>query len=159
MHGDGLVVNRQVLTQLVQIRCDDDTLATVVLEDVFEINGVPVPGAVRERPPEPEPPPSPAPRGRRDGGGGRGDRKPRGRSGQPGKVRTAPRTPGSPEGTDAALQVNEKPASSDGTTDAGQDGADRKKPRRRRGRRGGRRGPKPGGSAGSSGGAPSPGSG
>lgn len=33
-HGDGVVVNRQVLTQLVQIRKADETLVTVVAEDI-----------------------------------------------------------------------------------------------------------------------------
>lgn len=33
-HGEGVVVNRQVLTQLVQIRTDNDTLVSVVVEDI-----------------------------------------------------------------------------------------------------------------------------
>ena len=33
-HGEGVVVNRQVLTQLVQIRTDHQTLLTVVAEDI-----------------------------------------------------------------------------------------------------------------------------
>lgn len=41
-HGEGVIVNRQVLTQLVQIRKDDGALVTVVAEDITEI-GVPVP--------------------------------------------------------------------------------------------------------------------
>lgn len=33
--GSGTVVNRQILTQLVQIRMSDDTLATIVVEDIL----------------------------------------------------------------------------------------------------------------------------
>jgi len=161
-HGDGIVVNRQVLTQLLQIRCDDDTLKSVVIEDVWEIDGVPVPGAVRVIPEEPPaPPPQPArPRGR--GGGGRGDGKSRGQPGEVRKDRPKPRGPGPSKGTDAARESGseatsrppERPADSTG------DGAEPPKPRRRRrGRRGGRRGPKPGGGTSSSGGAPRPGPG
>lgn len=36
VHGVGVVVNRQILTQLIQIRKDDDTLITVVVEDLGE---------------------------------------------------------------------------------------------------------------------------
>jgi len=45
-HGEGVIVNRQVLTQLVQIKKDDGTLLSVVAEDITEV-GVPA------RPPEP----------------------------------------------------------------------------------------------------------
>ncbi len=38
-HGDGFVVKRQTLTQLVQIRQEDGALVTVVVEDVLEIDG------------------------------------------------------------------------------------------------------------------------
>lgn len=41
-HGEGVVVNRQILTQLVQIRGADDRLTTVVAEDITEV-GVPEP--------------------------------------------------------------------------------------------------------------------
>ncbi|MDO8629615.1 MAG: regulatory iron-sulfur-containing complex subunit RicT, partial [Phycisphaerales bacterium] len=36
-HGEGVIVNRQVLTQLVQIRKDDGTLVSVVAEDITEV--------------------------------------------------------------------------------------------------------------------------
>jgi len=48
-HGDGVVVNRQVLTQLVQIRTMEDKLITVVAEDILAV-GVTAP-AVPPRPP------------------------------------------------------------------------------------------------------------
>lgn len=34
-HGDGVVINRQILTQLVQIRTDDERTMTVVVEDIL----------------------------------------------------------------------------------------------------------------------------
>lgn len=36
-HGEGVVINRQVLTQLVQIRAGDDTLVSVVAEDILAV--------------------------------------------------------------------------------------------------------------------------
>ena len=54
-HGEGVIVNRQILTQIVQIRMDDNELAAVVAEDITAVD---VP-----RPPQPE-----ARRDRRDGG-------------------------------------------------------------------------------------------
>jgi len=36
-HGDGVIINRQVLTQLVQIRKDDGVVVTVVAEDINEV--------------------------------------------------------------------------------------------------------------------------
>lgn len=47
VHGDGIVVNRQILTQLVQIRDDDGNLQTVVIEDVTGFN-VPAPPPVQK---------------------------------------------------------------------------------------------------------------
>lgn len=41
-HGEGVIINRQVLTQLVQIRKDDGAIVTVVAEDITEV-GVPAP--------------------------------------------------------------------------------------------------------------------
>ena len=46
-HGEGVVVNRQILTQLVQIRLDNENLVTVVAEDIIERN---VPSPAEERP-------------------------------------------------------------------------------------------------------------
>jgi cell fate regulator YaaT (PSP1 superfamily) len=57
-HGDGVIVNRQVLTQLVQIRTDADKLLTVVAEDILAI-GVPEPSG-----PAADASPSEAPRPR-----------------------------------------------------------------------------------------------
>lgn len=52
-HGEGVVVNRQVLTQLVQIRTDSDTLVSVVAEDITAVD---VEAPVREaEPPKPAP--------------------------------------------------------------------------------------------------------
>ena len=44
-HGIGKVINRQILTQIVQIRKDDDTIVAVVAEDVTELN---VPASVKD---------------------------------------------------------------------------------------------------------------
>ncbi len=41
-HGEGVVVNRQILTQLVQIRTDGDKVLTVVVEDITDVD-VPAP--------------------------------------------------------------------------------------------------------------------
>ena len=47
-HGDGVIVNRQILTQLLQIRDEADHLVTVVAEDILEVN-------VKEAAPKPPP--------------------------------------------------------------------------------------------------------
>lgn len=50
-HGDGVVAKRQTLTQLVQIRDAEGAFSTVVIEDVFVVDGEVVPGkedALRE---------------------------------------------------------------------------------------------------------------
>jgi len=47
-HGEGVVVNRQILTQLVQVRTANDTLMTVVVEDILPDGG-------QEPPPETQP--------------------------------------------------------------------------------------------------------
>ncbi len=44
-HGEGIVVNRQILTQLVQIRTDENQYITVVVEDIQETN-------IKARPPQ-----------------------------------------------------------------------------------------------------------
>ena len=52
-HGEGVIVNRQVLTQLVQIRTDSDTLVSVVAEDITAVD---VEAPVRKaEPPKPAP--------------------------------------------------------------------------------------------------------
>lgn len=136
-HGEGVIINRQVLTQLVQIRTDSDTLITVVAEDITEI-GVP------QRPAAPLQTES-GPRNDRPPRRGRPDRPAR----QPVSRPPAPMQQGPPSaeiaadddettaelpadvGTDSALP---EPAAGDGV------------PRRKRGRRRGgrRRGREPG---------------
>ncbi|UCF33205.1 MAG: hypothetical protein JSV78_12820 [Phycisphaerales bacterium] len=49
-HGNGKVINRQVLTQLVQIEDEEGRIMTVVVEDVLEIDGQMVPGREKPRP-------------------------------------------------------------------------------------------------------------
>ena len=141
-HGDGLIVARQVLTQLVQIRKDDDTLMTVVAEDILE-TGVAAP---------PRPSPEQA------GGDDRSARRPPRQS----RDRRRDRTPG--QGTplrdraeppsdapDAAdVETPAEPASSEDVANTGNESTeprrDSRPPRRTRGRRRGRqRGPRRGG--------------
>jgi len=45
VHGNGVVINRQILTQLVQVRLDDNTIAAVVVEDITDFNAPPAPEA------------------------------------------------------------------------------------------------------------------
>lgn len=66
-HGDGVIVNRQVLTQLVQIRTVEDKIVTVVAEDILAVGVEAPPRPVatehadavppRRRPPRPAPGP------------------------------------------------------------------------------------------------------
>ncbi len=37
-HGEGVIINRQILTQLVQFRADDDSLTTVAIEDITAVD-------------------------------------------------------------------------------------------------------------------------
>lgn len=50
-HGEGVVVGRQILTQLVQLRLDDDTLVSVVYEDILAVGvDAPPPKTDAEKP-------------------------------------------------------------------------------------------------------------
>ncbi|MCO6438871.1 MAG: hypothetical protein J5J06_17395 [Phycisphaerae bacterium] len=135
-HGDGVIVNRQVLTQLVQIRTDADKFVTVVAEDILE-TGV-----------------KPPPPGAAESGSGDSSRRPRRergssqRSGQPQRS-ARPRRPVR-ETNDAQEPTEEREdTDADGSTEgselsgAEQDpaGEGRGEPSRRR-RRGGRRRPR-----------------
>jgi cell fate regulator YaaT (PSP1 superfamily) len=140
-HGEGVVVNRQVLTQLVQIRTDSDTFVTVVAEDITEVGVPPRPVAAEEapRPARERPPRRP-----------REIERPRRREDRPAGPQTEP------AGMDAA-SIESEPTGGDTPADSGDgrppDGAIR---RRRMRRRGGRRrsrrdgGPGPGPDAGGS---------
>jgi cell fate regulator YaaT (PSP1 superfamily) len=93
-HGAGVVVNRQVLTQLVQIASQDGRIQTVAFEDVFEVDGQLLPG--KELPPPPAKPSVPE-RERRH--------KPRQRSREGGaRARSAATSKGKKE-----TEVSEKP--------------------------------------------------
>lgn len=147
-HGEGVVVNRQILTQLVQVRKDDATLMTVVAEDILEVNvPPPEPGQTAD----PTPRQRPASRGadqtsRRDKRPDRG-RRPRGRAqnqdnaGQPTDAQHLP--DGNTRAPDG--EQNER----DGSSDDRRSGNRAPRGRRRRGRRRG-----PGGSGGRQGDAP-----
>jgi len=139
-HGDGVIVNRQILTQLVQMRTDGDKLVTVVAEDILELNPTtPRPAA-----------PSPEPSEDKTDGKARGAKRPPDRDAR----RPRRRSPTKPRGDDKpddAVDSPDKP----GAADAPVEGSDadqsspsrRRRGRRRRGRR--RRGPSDGGTAGS----------
>jgi hypothetical protein len=72
-HGTGQVIDRQILTQLVKIRTDDNKLVTVVIEDVLERDV-----------PAPEGDSQPHDRGREDNGRRRGrDARDRSRDDKP----------------------------------------------------------------------------
>ena len=133
----GVVVNRQVLTQLVQIRKQDARIETVAFEDVLEVDGELLPG--KELPPPPAKPPTPE-RERR--------RKPRQRSRDKDARAGAPATPRG-KGETASSEKPEAPggggdsSSSGGPVDeqkgarppAQDRGAKPAQSRRRRGRR------------------------
>ncbi len=129
VHGDGVVVNRQVLTQLVQIRTEDEGLVTVVVEDISD-------GTAKAPPPprpEPEskeaPPRRPARRssGRRGAAGRKTDARPS----APGKEpRREKQDDVSPKETPAPAAGKAPPESSEE-----QDGARRRRRRRRKRRR------------------------
>ncbi|HEY3241872.1 MAG TPA: regulatory iron-sulfur-containing complex subunit RicT [Phycisphaerae bacterium] len=125
-HGDGVVVNRQILTQLVQIERTDGSRVTVVVEDVQERD-------LRELPPAPV---KLAEQRRYDPGRPRGPQRPEPRAGsaspQPGGVR--PRSEGP-----APYPQFDSASGSGVPRESGTDGARH----RRRGRRRPRGGPGP----------------
>ena len=139
-HGDGVVVNRHVLTQLVQVRTEADQVITVAAEDLIDaetrarqpVIEVVEPSNEGEEPPEKAP--SGEPRRRR----------------RPSRGRPAEASPG------RAQEAKNKPAdaSSEAAPTDKVKGADqasrsrRRRGRRRRGKR--RRGPATGGSGGGS---------
>ena len=99
-HGDGVVVNRQILTQLVQIRLESNEIATVVVEDILKEGETrrPPPQAEKMADPIPEskdrPPPSRS-RGERKRRPATSPRKPDGSPRKPGgaESRSKPSTP------------------------------------------------------------------
>lgn len=135
-HGEGVIINRQILTQIVQIRTDDNNLVAVVAEDITEV-GVP--------PPKPREKPETT---AADGSSRRRGRKgaPRSRSGSP----PAAQKSKEPAAVPKADQPTAKDPPTSPTTAGPRDTSEKKTdpPRRRRRRR--RRGPRgPGGAAGS----------
>lgn len=163
-HGDGVIVNRQVLTQLVQIRTDADKFVTVVAEDILEV-GVKAP-----------PPPAPGERAvgetsRRPRRERPSPRRPLQEQAPPPDTRPAPRD--APEDDslneiisegdgefhdepDADDLGNRADAPTDGAASTGESPTDPRSRRRRGGRRRGRRPRRPdGGGPEASGGGPS----
>lgn len=120
-HGFGTVVNRQILTQLVQVRpAAGGNVITVVIEDVIERR-------LKEFPPEAIPPP-PEPRRPRPSSGSRGTRE-----------KSGARPSGRPRGGGPqreAIQESTRPSDGkDAAAGQSQDASDAKPRRRRRNRR------------------------
>ena len=176
-HGEGVVVNRQILTQLIQIRTDSETLVAVGIEDVL-------PPGVKPKKVAPKPVRKPTRRSEprtRGGGGGaedkadgkpegktEGDRKKagkrrpkrstkarRGRGSKPQETRDTSESQGEKgDGASKAKSPPPKRAAGDGESGSEQGAARPSRRRRRpRGRRGrGGQGPsKPGDGGGSEG--------
>lgn len=167
-HGTGIIVDRQVLTQLLKIRTDDERLISVVVEDVLETDVPPPsqaePGEGQRRS---------ASRDRSEGGGQRGrngrgpaDRQARAGAG-PNRPRRREMPQASPDANDAPMagknerspdgpepaEAEGKPESNRNDVSAGEHDEQASRPRgpRRRGRRrrnNGRRGPRPEGGSG-----------
>lgn len=134
-HGEGVIVNRQILTQLVQIRTDQDVLVTVVAEDILEV-GV---AGLTKRPT----PPSDGPT--RTDNRSRGTPKPRPWANKEPSAKPAAETPEVLPSPPAEEPIAEGPVGS--SDQAGMDAdkspdSDRSRRGRRRGRRGGQGGPR-----------------
>ncbi len=143
--GDGVIVNRQVLTQLVQVRMDDDTLVTVVAEDITEAGLVPAVPVKEPRPPRG------GDRGGRGRGSGRGDgpRRDRPAKAEPPAETGTPKSDGQ-AAPEAKPGPGETPVDGDKPADGeSAESAPRRRARRRRRprRRGGGGGENAGGSA------------
>ncbi len=90
-HGDGVIIGRQVLTQLAQIRMDDDRVMAVVVEDILETNvKAPPPPDPKAKTKASDTPRSPR---RRTGGSG-------GQGGPPGAKQTGGKRGGSERSTE-----------------------------------------------------------
>ena len=124
-HGSGVVVNRQVLTQLVQIRKEDNTIVTVVAEDVGKPEIVTEP----ERPSPPVTPRSRPSRQERSPAGKTGDS----RGSRPKLSDVPPDSKGdAPAEGDKTRAEGDAP---DASADGGKPGEEQGRPRRRRRRR------------------------
>ena len=152
-HGDGVIINRQVLTQLVQIRKDDGVVVTVVAEDITEVGIAAPPRPVlppESRPERPVPRPRPKPGERtflRSEAGPTSDappgstdvpHPPRPERTQPDRPRPRPEQPVRRPAPPNDAVKPEGPSGESGPRTPGPEGmAGRRRVRRRRGRRGG----------------------
>jgi cell fate regulator YaaT (PSP1 superfamily) len=141
-HGDGVVVNRQVLTQLVQIRKVDETLVTVVAEDIEGIGYLPGEAPRRVEPAGETEPAEEHERERQPKESGNRERS---------RGRRRPRQPDGQQPPRAEASAGSAPAGDDDDNrgnraeDAGPQGGRPPRGRRRGGRRRGRGRPGPGG--------------
>jgi cell fate regulator YaaT (PSP1 superfamily) len=133
-HGEGVVVNRQVLTQLVQIRTDaQDALLTVAVDDITEVD---VPPPTERKTPEKQPAPKTS--GQRKGQRANNARKPEPKPSteapkkRQGPAREEDKTPSaeSPKPTPPTESADEQPSRR-------RRRGRRRRPRKRRGKSGG----------------------
>jgi hypothetical protein len=153
-HGEGVVVNRQILTQLVQIRTDADTVITVVAEDITAVNVPAPPQHDAERSGSPKSTEVQKPAGQTRAAGP--FRLPKRRAGR--RSPGVGKTPAKARPTKARAEPGEASTPAESASSSPEAQADKKtndvQPSRRRRRRRGRRRRRPGDSEGSSGGPP-----
>ncbi|MCH7992806.1 MAG: hypothetical protein IIB57_00020 [Planctomycetes bacterium] len=137
-HGDGVVIARQVLTQLLQIRTDSDEVISVAVEDILIGDAKPVP-AVSTNDNGPRPPQS-APR----------EGAPFGRDATRGRTRQEGRSTAAEQEPRTKAEISETTGPKEASSNL-QGQEPRRKRRRRRGRR-----KRPQGDAGSTGSASGP---
>ena len=121
-HGDGVVIARQVLTQLLQIRTDSDEVISVAVEDILIGDAKPVP-AVSTNDNGPRPPQS-APR----------EGAPFGRDATRGRTRQEGRSTAAEQEPRTKAEISETTGPKEASSNL-QGQEPRRKRRRRRGRR------------------------
>ncbi len=141
-HGEGVVVNRQVLTQLLQIRLGDDTLVSVVAEDIL------APGE------EPSPPPAQSVEAPPSGQGTKAPTRAKERA--PAKSPPGRRRPTQPTPRRKAEAPRPDQSAAGSSEPAASKQEDEKRPARRRRKRRRRRRPGQGETGGNAGDAPPP---
>ena len=150
-HGVGLIIGRQVLTQLLQIRLENDVLVAVPFDEVLEIDVPPTPPEELARLAKPAPsrraaPPSEpkadreaAPKAGSEASGAEEDAqreaRPRNRRRRGRRGRRSSNADSSPAGQDDKKEGAELPAAQATTGQNGQEGAGSERRRRPRGRR------------------------
>ena len=154
-HGVGMIIGRQVLTQLLQIRLENDVVVAVPLGEVLEIDVPPTPPEELAKPAPPAPArraqPASQPKAEAETSGaeqGQGEdqqeARPRSRRRRGRRSRRAPKSDSAPEGQAQSKPEAQPPAAQATTGQKPEEGGDSERRRRPRGRR--RRGRRPRGS-------------